>query len=91
MGNAGAGAPRHGSASQGKGDWGDSRTMSQETQNYGLAGGRVIVDVSGRELAISLTRESSSEDGLVRWSPIHAHLYVEMGLDQAEHHANWGV
>jgi hypothetical protein len=65
--------------------------MLQETQNYGRAGGRLIVDLSGPELAISLTRESSSEDGHVAWSPIHAHLYVEMGLDQAEHHANWGV
>jgi hypothetical protein len=63
----------------------------QESQNFGLAGGTLRVDISGRELAFALTGESSCDDEYVRWSPVHARLYVEMLIDELEFHANWGV
>ena len=52
---------------------------------------RFDADGNVRELAGALTSESSTEDEYVRWSPVHARLYLEMGLEAVEWHANWGV
>jgi hypothetical protein len=61
--------------------------MIEEHQNFGLKGGTLKVDVSPlRTLASALTIESNRS-----WHEVHARLYLEMGLDAAEHHANWGV
>jgi hypothetical protein len=62
-------------------------SIIEEHQNFGLKGGTLKVDLSPPStLAFALTIESKQ-----RWHEVHAQLYLEMGLDAAEYHANWGV
>jgi hypothetical protein len=59
--------------------------MIEEHQNFGLKGGTLKVQLSpGRTLAVALSADR-------RWHEAEAQLYLELGLDAAEHHANWGV
>ena len=61
--------------------------MIEEHENFGLKGGKLKVDLSPvRTLAVELTLESDR-----RWHEVEAQLYLELGLDAAEFHANWGV
>lgn len=60
----------------------------QETKNYGRKGGKLRYEHADRDVALALSAESDWE---CRWSMVHVQLYVELGLDQAEYHANWGV
>jgi hypothetical protein len=61
--------------------------MIEEHQNFGLKGGTLKVELSSvRTLAFELTIESDR-----RWHEAEAQLYLELGLDAAEYHANWGV
>jgi hypothetical protein len=61
--------------------------MIEEHQNFGLKGGTLRVRRNPRStLAFALTIESNR-----RWHEVEAQLYLEMGLDAAEYHANWGV
>jgi hypothetical protein len=61
--------------------------MIEEHQNFGLRGGTLKVELSPpRTVAIELSIESGR-----RWHEAEAHLYLELGLDAAEYHANWGV
>ena len=61
--------------------------MIEEHQNFGLAGGTLkVVRSSVTALAFELTIESER-----RWHEAEAQLYLELGLDAAEYHANWGV
>jgi hypothetical protein len=61
--------------------------MIEEHQNFGLKGGTLKVDLSPpKTLAIALSIESDR-----RWHEVEAQLYLELGLDAAEYHANWGV
>jgi hypothetical protein len=61
--------------------------MLDEHQNFGLRGGKLKVDLSpARTLAFELSIERGR-----RWHDVEAHLYLEFGLDAAEHHANWGI
>jgi hypothetical protein len=59
--------------------------MIEEHQNFGLKGGTLKVQLSpGRTLALALSTDR-------RWHEVEAQLYLELGLDAAEYHANWGV
>jgi hypothetical protein len=61
--------------------------MIEEHQNFGLRGGTLKVQVSPTtKLAFELSIESGR-----RWHEVEAQLYLELGLDAAEYHANWGV
>ena len=61
--------------------------MIEEHENFGLAGGTLRVEVGPvRALAFELSIESDR-----RWHEVEAQLYLELGLDAAEYHANWGV
>jgi hypothetical protein len=61
--------------------------MIEEHRNFGLRGGKLKVDLSPvRTLAFELSLESDR-----RWHEVEAQLYLELGLDAAERHANWGV
>jgi hypothetical protein len=61
--------------------------MIEEHENFGLKGGKLKVDLSPvRTLAFELSLESDR-----RWHEVEAQLYLELGLDSAEYHANWGV
>ena len=61
--------------------------MIEEHQNFGRSGGTLKVEVSSvRTLAFELSIESDW-----RWHEVEAQLYLELGLDAAEYHANWGV
>jgi hypothetical protein len=61
--------------------------MIEEHQNYGRKGGMLRVNLSPvRTLAFELSLESDR-----RWHEAEAQLYLELGLDAAEYHANWGV
>ena len=61
--------------------------MIEEHENFGLKGGKLRVDLSpARTLAVELSLESDR-----RWHEVEAQLYLELGLDAAEFHANWGV
>ena len=61
--------------------------MRDEHQNFGLRGGKLKVELSpARALAFELSIESGR-----RWHDVEAHLYLELGLDAAEYHANWGI
>ncbi len=61
--------------------------MIEEHQNFGRKGGTLKVNLSPvRTLAFELSLESDR-----RWHDTEAHLYLELGLDAAEYHANWGV
>jgi hypothetical protein len=61
--------------------------MIEEHQNFGLRGGTLKVELSPtRTVAFQLSIESGR-----RWHEAEAHLYLELGLDAAEYHANWGV
>lgn len=63
------------------------RRMIEEHRNFGLAGGTLkVVKSPARALAFELTIESNR-----RWHDAEAQLYLELGLDAAEYHANWGV
>lgn len=58
------------------------------TRNFGLAGG-VLTPPDG--LAWRLRNESLRNDEYFQWTPLEAYLYVDLGVDRAEFHANWGV
>jgi hypothetical protein len=59
--------------------------MIEEHQNFGLKGGTLKVQLSpSRTLAFALSTDR-------RWHEAEAQLYLELGLDAAEYHANWGV
>jgi hypothetical protein len=61
--------------------------MIEEHQNFGLAGGTLKVKRCPiRALAFELSIESDR-----RWHEAEAQLYLELGLDAAAYHANWGV
>ena len=61
--------------------------MIDEHQNFGLRGGTLKVRMNpARTLAFEL---SIGSDRL--WHEVEAQLYLELGLDAAEYHANWGV
>jgi hypothetical protein len=61
--------------------------MIEEHQNFGIKGGKLRVNLSpGRTLALALSIASDR-----RWHEVEAQLYLELGLDAAEYHANWGV
>lgn len=61
--------------------------MIEEHQNFGLAGGTLkVVRSPVTALAFELTIKSKR-----RWYEAEAQLYLELGLDTAEYHANWGV
>jgi hypothetical protein len=61
--------------------------MFEEHQNFGLRGGTLKVPLHpARTLAVELTIESDRP-----WHEVEAQLYLELGLDAAEYHANWGV
>jgi hypothetical protein len=63
----------------------------KETRNYGLKGGNLHADPTATQLARALTTQTSTHDNWVLWQPTHARLYVDIGCDQAEHYANWGI
>jgi hypothetical protein len=61
--------------------------MIEEHENFGLAGGTLRVNRSPfNPLAFELSEESDR-----RWHEVEVQLYLELGLDAAEYHANWGV
>jgi hypothetical protein len=61
--------------------------MIEEHQNFGLRGGTLKVKLSSvRTLAFELSIKTHR-----RWHEVEAQLYLELGLDAAEYHANWGV
>ena len=61
--------------------------MIEEHENFGLRGGQLKVDLSPvRTLAFELSLDSDR-----RWHHVEAQLYLELGLDAAEYHANWGI
>ncbi len=61
--------------------------MIEEHQNFGLAGATLkVVRSPVTALAFELTIESNR-----RWHEAEAQLYLELGLDAAEYHANWGI
>ena len=61
--------------------------MIEEHQNFGLRGGTLKVALSSlRTLAFELSIKSDR-----RRHEVEAQLYLELGLDAAEYHANWGV
>jgi hypothetical protein len=61
--------------------------MIEEHENFGRKGGKLRVVLSPvRTLAFELSLESDR-----RWHEVEAQLYLELGLDAAERHANWGV
>ena len=61
--------------------------MIEEHQNFGLRGGTLKVDLSSvRTLAFELSIKADRP-----WHEVEAQLYLELGLDAAEYHANWGV
>ena len=61
--------------------------MIEEHQNFGLAGGTLKVKRSPfKTLAFELSIDSDR-----CWHEAEAQLYLELGLDAAEYHANWGV
>lgn len=64
----------------------------KQNKNYGLRGGKLTPpETSSQELARMLAVESQRNDNYQKWYGPLAQLYVEMGTDKAEHHANWGV
>jgi hypothetical protein len=66
-----------------------------EHRNYGLAGGTLKPPAApsfAQSLAFHLRCESWRRcDEEFKWTHLEALLYVEIGIDQAEHHANWGA
>ena len=65
----------------------DEHQNVNEHKNFGLTGGTLRAPQSpARTLAFELSVESER-----RWHEAEAQLYLELGLDAAEFHANWGV
>lgn len=63
--------------------------MLDEHRNYGLAGG--ALPSFAPSLHGQLRQEACRRGEDARWTEAQAAVYVQLGVEQAEHHANWGA